>query len=87
MDSKVGVMCFIDMEDVQWILIFGRPKIQSTLQPRIPPCCHDLESRLGVQPIPHQPTDVTPCHATTKGKSGKHLLDRNPERKGLRHKC
>ena len=49
------------------MLNLGRPKIQSTLQPRIPPCCHDLEFRLDVQPIPHQLTDVTPCHATTKG--------------------
>ena len=75
-------MLFIKVEDVQQTLDFGRPKIQTTLQPRIPHRFNDLESRLCVQPIPHQLTDVTPCHATQKGESDKHLVDSNPERNG-----
>ena len=36
-DSKIGVMLHIDMKKLN----FGRLKMQSTLQSRIPPCCHD----------------------------------------------
>ena len=77
----VGVMLIIDVGDVQQILDLGCPKIHHSAATD-PSRCRDLESRLCVQPIPHQLADVTPC-MQHKRKSDKHLVDRDPERNGL----